>query len=498
MGNFSCNTRRLFKCVVTLLAILVIAGARLIEPNSRTIASQKEKPTCELSESDKRLLDAVAMGDLKQVEALLAAGANPDGRVKVTIDSYDHIKLCPSPLIHALRQGKTDILKVLLKASYSRDKDGNYSHALDTDRYVIEMLIASGGDINTIARAGATTLIIAAGAGRIDLVRFLLENGANVNSRSNIEETALVAAANRLGDSNIGFHDVNIMGMDKDNVAELLVTSGGDVNASNNMGDTPLILAATYGRVDLVRFLLKNGAKVNHRNKSGDTALTAAASLRGYYFASDTDKDKVVEALVAAGGDINTRDDNDDTPLIIASREGKVGLVRILLESGADMNLRNKSGQTALMAAALPSGSPGVNENKAKAIKLFGLAKADINAKDNEGNTVLISAARYGWYINTANTIIKALVSSGANVNASNNNGDTALIGVIKTRDGDFVYSDDYNQFNPIVNTIEILATAGEDMNAENRDGDTALKVAIASSRADRSLMGILNALTAR
>src|SRR5262245_37829020 len=263
MGNFSYSARRLFECSITLLISWIIAGAGLVHSNNKTAACQEEKTKCQPSDSEKRLFDAIAAGDSKQVESLLTAGANPDGRVKTTSDNYNSIKLCPSPLMHALRLGKTDILKLLLKASYKRDEAGIHSPAISADRYVIEMMIAPGGNVHSKAGDGATPLIIAARAGRIDLVRFLLETGANVNSRSNSGGTALIAAADRLGDSNAGFHAVNLMSLDKDKVCEILVAAGGDVNASNNVGDTPLILAAAFGRPNLVRFLLENGADVN-------------------------------------------------------------------------------------------------------------------------------------------------------------------------------------------------------------------------------------------
>src|SRR5262245_30402216 len=100
MGNFSCNARRIFECSITLLVIGIITGAVVIHPNNKTIACQQEKTKCESSESDKRLFDAIETGDSKLVESLLAAGASPDGRVKVTSDGYERIELCPSPLIH--------------------------------------------------------------------------------------------------------------------------------------------------------------------------------------------------------------------------------------------------------------------------------------------------------------------------------------------------------------------------------------------------------------
>ena len=77
--------------------------------------------------------------------------------------------------MHALRLDRTEIIKLLLKASHAKDTDRNYSTGLGGERDVIEMLMAAGGDVNTKTKNGTTPLMIAALAGRVDLVRFLLK-----------------------------------------------------------------------------------------------------------------------------------------------------------------------------------------------------------------------------------------------------------------------------------------------------------------------------------
>jgi len=486
----------LFKYALTLFVILVIVYVDKFHPN-RTVACQVKNTTCDpnVSESEKRLLDAIESGNTSEVEALLAAGANPDGRAKINADPFYVIKICHSPLIHALRLNKIDILKLLLKTSYARDNPENYSAGVSYDRSIIETLIAAGGNVNARAEINDTPLIIAARGGRVELLRFLLERGADVNFRNKPGQTALLAATDRLGDSSGSPPVVEMLGADKDKATEILVAAGGDVDASDNDGNTPLILAAQYGRVDLSRFLLAHGANVDFQNKSGESALMAAAGIRGTYSSTSADRDKVIEILVAGGGDINTSDINGNTPLIMAAEYGRVDLARLLLEHGANLALRNKSGQTALMMAAFPSSQPHINENKAKIINLLAINKSDTNVKDGEGNTLLISAARYGWYINTADTIVKALLSAGAEVNARNNNGDTALIEVLKIRDGAFIYSDEGRGNVYLLNTVNILVTAGADVNAENNIGDTPLKIAAVSLRSDRGRMSVLNLL---
>ena len=59
-------------------------------------------------------------------------------------------------------------------------------------------------------------------------------------------------------------------------VVKYLVAKGADVNAMHRGGLTPLMTAATRGRLDVVKFLVDKGADVNARGNDGETPLTLA------------------------------------------------------------------------------------------------------------------------------------------------------------------------------------------------------------------------------
>jgi ankyrin repeat protein len=87
-----------------------------------------------------------------------------------------------------------------------------------------------------------------------------------------------------------------------------------------------------------------------------------------------------VQSVVAAGADVNANDENNRTPLMFASEDGRLDLVRILLDAKAGLDARDlKSGQTPLMAAAL-----GGHDAVVTALLEAG---ADRTAKDNDGET---------------------------------------------------------------------------------------------------------------
>lgn len=56
-------------------------------------------------------------------------------------------------------------------------------------------------------------------------------------------------------------------------IVKLLIDQGADLNATNRDGSTPLIVAAFMCRTEVVQYLLKNGASLTHKNNRGDTAI---------------------------------------------------------------------------------------------------------------------------------------------------------------------------------------------------------------------------------
>jgi ankyrin repeat protein len=122
---------------------------------------------------------------------------------------------------------------------------------------------------------GATTLMAAARAGDVEVVRDLVRRGAAVDARDEDGYTALMYAAN------VG---------DRAAVDELIAAEA-DVNARDDEGSTPLMFAAQGGFSDVVQRLLEAGADPSAR---GDHGLTARA------FAEQNGHDEVARLLAEA------------------------------------------------------------------------------------------------------------------------------------------------------------------------------------------------------
>ncbi|MDH5726788.1 MAG: ankyrin repeat domain-containing protein, partial [Nitrospira sp.] len=125
----------------------------------------------------------------------------------------------------------------------------------------------------------------------------------------------------------------------------LLLLDGCAKKPTQTQLNEQLFQAAGSGNVAQVQALLAAGADVNAKMPDGSTALMAA---------STNDHVVVVQALLAASADVNAKGTTDGvTALMLASLEGHVAVVQALLATGADVNAKIPNGWTALMGASL-------------------------------------------------------------------------------------------------------------------------------------------------
>jgi ankyrin repeat protein len=106
-----------------------------------------------------------------------------------------------------------------------------------------------------------TPLQYAVESGFTEIVKLLIENGADLNKSNNDGCTPLHLAAT------YGHLEV----------IKLLIENGADIHKSDNGGCTPLHIAATYGHLEVIKLLVYSGANVNYTNNRGKTALELAS-----------------------------------------------------------------------------------------------------------------------------------------------------------------------------------------------------------------------------
>ncbi|MEP6847930.1 MAG: ankyrin repeat domain-containing protein [Acidobacteriota bacterium] len=124
---------------------------------------------------------------------------------------------------------------------------------------------------------------------------------------------------------------------------ERSVNEGFDINQKDSEGRTALHIAVEHGNLDIVRFLLDKKAKVNAKDNDMLTPIWMLTEV-----GDEETKLEILKLLMRHGGDINIRNEEKETLLMMASDDDNIEVVRILLNAGANPNLKDEDGETAL------------------------------------------------------------------------------------------------------------------------------------------------------
>lgn len=225
-----------------------------------------------------------------------------------------------------------------------------------------------------------TPLMWASFLGNEEIVRDLIQAGADINFRSPTPPPRRRSPGRRGGPADLvgGFSGTTALilasGMGHFEIVQDLLRAGADPNKSNEDGFTPLEAASKSGNLDLFRELINNGANLSMQG--GDALLRAAELDRiliveellklgvdpnhenmygsALHAAADYGYTDILEMLLEYGADTDIQaklDESDWTALMLAAEAGREDITRILLENGADVWLKDSEGETALDVA---------------------------------------------------------------------------------------------------------------------------------------------------
>lgn len=131
----------------------------------------------------------------------------------------------------------------------------------------------------------------------LQLAKWCIETGADINSQKNDSQTPLHVACNQLDELMI----------------EFFLDFGAEVNIRDQNSNTPLHILARHNNPEVCRMLLLKGAFINSKNFRGRTPL---------HLAVERNNDKVVKFLLEHGADINVVDNEGNTPASWKSPQG--------------------------------------------------------------------------------------------------------------------------------------------------------------------------------
>jgi ankyrin repeat protein len=135
--------------------------------------------------------------------------------------------------------------------------------------------------------------------------------------------------------------------------------------------------------------------------------------------ATHGNKVEAARVLIAAGADVNARDNIQDSPFLYAGAEGRNDILRMTLAAGADLKSTNRYGGTALIPAA--------HHGHPETVKILLATAIDKDHVNKLGWTALLEAVILGDGGRTHTAIVKLLVDAGANVNIADRQGVTPL-----------------------------------------------------------------------
>jgi len=345
-------------------------------------------------------------------------------------DSYSKIEqLYPEVVYYSAKNNWPDILLNLIEKgvdinSLTKGQTPIYVSCAEGHENIVNLLLNNGADPNFPSKLRkladsnyrSLPLEIAVRRGNPMIVRMLLEKGAEVTRpiESLLHVACTGAAKLETGGKDAESRSEGHMS----SIVRLLLQHGSNVNTLSDVGDTALYRACINQHLVVVQVLLEAGADVNLTSKNL-YPLTAAC---------DAGNAELISLLVKAGADVECKEGlPDKSTLLVACLMQNKELVDTILQHGANPNLASScdshSKHRLPLFVAVDKGNAGI-------ITSLISAGASVNVTNNEGKSVVCFAVENMLRSNRSNSryhcaevmvkklsMIHLLVQHGANLN---------------------------------------------------------------------------------
>ncbi len=258
---------------------------------------------------------------------------------------------------NALQKFDARELKSRIPASLSPTKSPVFTACAWGFYAVVQMALSHGFSPDDRNSRGNTALAVAAEFNNIEIVRLLLESGADANAvgsqdgytplHHGYKSLELVELLSHHGADvtkavegpiNAGWTPLHLATCGQlEEIVRFLLAKGDNVNAKDGWGSTALHIIAMIGNIAIARLLLEHGAEPSLENSNGETALREAATHGS---------EEMVKLLLKYQGlESDAEKWIRQAQFYNAVCEGEEETVQLLLEKGIDMTVKNARGE---------------------------------------------------------------------------------------------------------------------------------------------------------
>lgn len=223
--------------------------------------------------------------------------------------------------------------KLIKKILKSKLRDGDTSCM-----QAIKLLMDYGADINCMYKNGRTPLMLVCDYDiqkpKKEFVEFLLKNGSKVNVVDKYGNDALLFICKKGKKEDI-------------EIIKLLLEYGANVN-SNKSNFSCLMCAAHNTNYDITKLLIENGANVNYVSKNGYGILNLIYDNTIHY---NNEDNRIIKLLIENGANVNSKNKSGETPLMniimltLLNKSLEYESIKLLLDNKADVYIKNINGK---------------------------------------------------------------------------------------------------------------------------------------------------------